>query len=231
MSLIENRRRSALDLSLFVGIHRSHIRPHGWFDVRMEVAMFGRPADGRRRPQALGLGGPALGRASSPVRSGRPRVLRIGKVVTWTRPSRGRPVARPRTRSGATGRCPSTVLPVLPVLTGRRRRPWRRASPRRGSHCGKGSRPGPSAHRPIEATSVGHGGGGRVDDLHRRHRLEFTAGEKGPESHRRSPRRAVTSRKSAPSGTRTPNPVDESHVCVGDVRYSSVLVSDGVATV
>jgi hypothetical protein len=38
-------------------------------------------------------------------------------------------------------------------------------------------------------------------------------------------RRAVTSRKSAPSGTRTPNPVDESHDGDGDARCTSVLVS------
>ena len=52
--------------------------------------------------------------------------------------------------------------------------------------------------------------------------------EVGTESHRRSLRKAVTSRKGAPSGTRTPNPVDESHGECGDVRSSFVLVSNGV---
>jgi hypothetical protein len=80
VSLIENRRRSALDLSLFVAVSiraysstRTVRCPDGGRDVR--------PA-GRRQEatQALSLGGPALGRVSSPVRSVSTRLLRIGEV-------------------------------------------------------------------------------------------------------------------------------------------------------
>jgi hypothetical protein len=56
---------------------------------------------------------------------------------------------------------------------------------------------------------------------------ELAAGGSGQESPRRSLRGPVTCENGAPSGTRTPNPVDESHGLPCDARWAFLLVSDG----